>query len=69
MWMLWNPTTKEAVMYSDRAEAEREAGLRSGWRVLPADSCTDCGGAKDATGLCANHCMAEYYADLWEKFG
>lgn len=55
MWMIWNPTTKDAVVYSDRAEAEYEA-RRRGWRVLSADSCTNCGGQKDAEGWCANYC-------------
>lgn len=56
MWMIWNPATKEAVEYGDRAEAASVARQR-GMRVLPADSCTNCGGALDAEGWCTNYCM------------
>ena len=55
MWMTWNPTTKEAAIFADRDEA-RVSARGHGLRVLPADSCTNCGGQKDAEGWCANYC-------------
>lgn len=59
MWMIWNPTTKDTVVFFDQSVANAEA-RRRGLRVLPADSCTNCGGQKDAEGWCTNYCMDDY---------
>lgn len=58
MWMVWNPVTKDVTVLADRAEAAALASQR-GWRLLPADSCTNCGGVKDAEGWCPNYCTDE----------